>query len=178
MPSSSNMAADEAKHDAVDLEKQPTTDDSTSLWSEVADGEDYYFVYGPALDQVVAGFRQLTGQASLMPEWAFGLWQSRQRYETDQQSLDVVKEYRRRAIPFDNIVQDWQYWPRNSWGSHAFDTNRFPDPVGWLKALHALHTHVMISVWGKFYTGTAISTRCGKPAFSTSPISRRESRTG
>ena len=59
------------------------------------------------------------------------------------------------AIPFDNIVQDWQYWQRNAWGSHAFDTNRFPDPVGWLKALHALHTHVMISVWGKFYTGTA-----------------------
>ncbi len=135
--------------------KTPATDGSTSLWSEVADGEDYYFVYGPALDQVVAGFRQLTGQASLMPEWAFGLWQSRQRYETDQQSLDVVKEYRRRAIPFDNIVQDWQYWQRNAWGSHAFDTNRFPDPVGWLKALHALHTHVMISVWGKFYTGTA-----------------------
>jgi alpha-D-xyloside xylohydrolase len=135
--------------------KTPATDGSTSLWSEVADGEDYYFVYGPALDQVVAGFRQLTGQASLMPEWAFGLWQSRQRYETAQQSLDVVKEYRRRAIPFDNIVQDWQYWQRNAWGSHAFDTNRFPDPVGWLKALHALHTHVMISVWGKFYTGTA-----------------------
>jgi alpha-D-xyloside xylohydrolase len=135
--------------------KTPDPDQNTSLWSEVADGEDYYFVYGPALDQVVAGFRQLTGQASLMPEWAFGLWQSRQRYETAQQSLDVVKEYRRRAIPFDNIVQDWQYWQRNAWGSHAFDTNRFPDPVSWLKALHALHTHVMISVWGKFYTGTA-----------------------
>jgi alpha-D-xyloside xylohydrolase len=135
--------------------KTPDPDQNTSLWSEVADGEDYYFVYGPGLDQVVAGFRQLTGQASLMPEWAFGLWQSRQRYETAQQSLDVVKEYRRRAIPFDNIVQDWQYWQRNAWGSHAFDTNRFPDPVGWLKALHALHTHVMISVWGKFYTGTA-----------------------
>jgi alpha-D-xyloside xylohydrolase len=134
--------------------KTPTTDDSTSLWSEVADGEDYYFVYGPALDQVIAGFRQLTGQASLMPEWAFGLWQSRQRYETDKQSLDVVDEFRRRAIPFDNIVQDWQYWPRNAWGSHQFDPARFPDPDGWLKALHERHAHVMISVWGKFYTGT------------------------
>ena len=62
--------------------KTPTPDGSTSLWSEVGDGEDYYFVYGPALDQVIAGYRQLTGQASMMPEWAFGLWQSRQRYET------------------------------------------------------------------------------------------------
>ena len=145
--------------------KTPDPDQNTSLWSEVADGEDYYFVYGPALDQVVAGFRQLTGQASLMPEWAFGLWQSRQRYETAQQSLDVVKEYRRRAIPFDNIVQDWQYWQRNAWGSHAFDTNRFPDPVGWLKALHALHAHVMISVWGKFYTGTANFNAMQKAGF-------------
>ena len=149
--------------------KTPDPDQNTSLWSEVADGEDYYFVYGPALDQVVAGFRQLTGQASLMPEWAFGLWQSRQRYETDQQSLDVVKEYRRRAIPFDNIVQDWQYWQPNAWGSHAFDTNRFPDPVGWLKALHALHTHVMISVWGKFYTGTANFNAMQKAGFLYQP---------
>jgi alpha-D-xyloside xylohydrolase len=149
--------------------KTPTTDGSTSLWSEVADGEDYYFVYGPALDQVVAGFRQLTGQASLMPEWAFGLWQSRQRYETDQQSLDVVKEYRQRAIPFDNIVQDWQYWQRNAWGSHEFDTNRFFDPVSWLKALHALHAHVMISVWGKFYTGTANFDAMQKAGFLYQP---------
>jgi alpha-D-xyloside xylohydrolase len=149
--------------------KTPDPDQNTSLWSEVADGEDYYFVYGPALDQVVAGFRQLTGQASLMPEWAFGLWQSRQRYETAQQSLDVVKEYRRRAIPFDNIVQDWQYWQRNAWGSHAFDTNRFPDPVGWLKALHALHAHVMISVWGKFYTGTANFDAMQKAGFLYQP---------
>ncbi len=149
--------------------KTPDPDQNTSLWSEVADGEDYYFVYGPALDQVVAGFRQLTGQASLMPEWAFGLWQSRQRYETDQQSLDVVKEYRSRAIPFDNIVQDWQYWPRNAWGSHEFDTNRFPDPVGWLKELHALHTHVMISVWGKFYTGTANFDAMQKAGFLYQP---------
>ncbi len=149
--------------------KTPDPDQNTSLWSEVADGEDYYFVYGPALDQVVAGFRQLTGQASLMPEWAFGLWQSRDRYETDQQSLDVVKEYRRRAIPFDNIVQDWQYWKRNAWGSHEFDANRFPDPVGWLKALHALHAHVMISVWGKFYTGTANFNAMQKAGFLYQP---------
>ena len=149
--------------------KTPDPDRNTSLWSEVADGEDYYFVYGPALDQVVAGFRQLTGQASLMPEWAFGLWQSRQRYETDKQSLDVVNEYRHRAIPFDNIVQDWQYWRRDAWGSHEFDTNRFPDPVGWLKSLHALHTHVMISVWGKFYTGTANFDAMQKAGFLYQP---------
>ncbi|MFZ0826156.1 MAG: TIM-barrel domain-containing protein [Verrucomicrobiia bacterium] len=149
--------------------KTPAADDSTSLWSEVADGEDYYFVYGPALDTVIAGFRQLTGQASMLPEWAFGLWQSRQRYETSTQSLDVVKEFRQRAIPFDNIVQDWQYWRPNAWGSHAFDPSRFPDPDAWIKALHDLHAHVMISVWGKFYTGTTNFDAMNKAGFLYQP---------
>ena len=134
--------------------KTPPPNDDTALWSEVGGGVDYYFVYGPALDDVIAGYRQLTGQASLMPEWAFGLWQSRQRYETSQQSLDVVDEYRRLAIPFDNIVQDWQYWSPDAWGSHQFDPARFPDPAGWIKAIHDQHAHLMISVWGKFYPGT------------------------
>jgi len=135
--------------------KTPNQDRSTSLWSEVGDGTDYYFVYGPKLDDVIAGYRQLTGRATMMPSWAFGLWQSRQRYETAEQSLDVVREYRRRQIPFDNIVQDWQYWPIDAWGSHQFDAARFPDPDGWIKAIHDLHAHLMISVWPKFYPTTA-----------------------
>jgi alpha-D-xyloside xylohydrolase len=149
--------------------KTPPPNDDTALWSEVGDGVDYYFVHGPALDHVIAGFRQLTGQASLMPEWAFGLWQSRQRYETAQESLDVVKEFRQRTIPFDNIVQDWQYWKPDSWGSHQFDPARFPDPDGWLKSLHDLHAHVMISVWGKFYTGTANFDAMQKAGFLYQP---------
>jgi len=125
----------------------------TTLWSEVGDGVDYTFVYGPKLDRVVAGYRQLTGRATLLPRWAFGLWQSRQRYETAQQSLDVVDEFRRRGLPLDNIVQDWLYWPEDAWGSHLFDAKRFPDPDRWIKDLHDRHARVMISVWGKFYSG-------------------------
>ena len=90
----------------------------------------------------------------MMPRWAFGLWQSRQRYETQQQSLDVVDGFRSRRIPFDNIVQDWFYWPENAWGSHRFDPVRFPDPDGWVRAVHERHARLMISVWGKFYPGT------------------------
>ena len=81
------------------LWKTPAKERSTSLWSEVGDGVDYYFVYGPALDRVVAGYRRLTGEAPMMPRWAFGLWQSRQRYETQQQSLDVVDGFRSRRHP-------------------------------------------------------------------------------
>ncbi len=135
--------------------KTPPPDDSTTLWSEVGDGVDYYFIHGPELDKVIAGYRQITGQASMMPEWAFGLWQSRNRYETSQQSLDVVKGYRDRKIPLDNIVQDWMYWKDDAWGSHEFDPARYPDPTAWIKQIHDLHAHVMISVWGKFYPGTS-----------------------
>jgi alpha-D-xyloside xylohydrolase len=127
---------------------------NTSLWSEVGERVDYYFVYGPKLDDVVAGYRDITGPAVMMPQWIFGLWQSRQRYETQQQSLDVVAEFRKRQIPFDNIVQDWQYWKPDAWGSHQFDPTRFPNPVAWIDAIHAQHAHLMISVWGKFYPTT------------------------
>jgi alpha-D-xyloside xylohydrolase len=131
-----------------------TANTDTALWSQVGDGIDYYVVYGPKLDDVIAGYRQLTGAAPMMPNWAFGLWQSRQRYETQAASLDIVKGYRDRHIPFDNIVQDWFYWRENDWGSHLFDPARFPDPDQWVKDIHTLNSHVMISVWGKFYPST------------------------
>jgi len=130
----------------------PTAD--TSLWSQVGDGIDYTFVYGPSPDQVIADYRFLTGKATMLPNWVFGLWQSRQRYETADQLLDVVKQFRDRQIPFDNIVQDWQYWRTDAWGSHQFDPTRFPDPVGWIQSIHDLHSHLMISVWGKFNPNT------------------------
>jgi alpha-D-xyloside xylohydrolase len=134
--------------------KTPAATGDTSLWSQVGEGVDYYFVYGPTPDQVIAGYRFLTGKATMLPQWVFGLWQSRQRYETADQSLDVVKEFRKREIPFDNIVQDWQYWRTDAWGSHEFDAKRFPDPEGWIKAIHDEHAHLMISVWGKFNPNT------------------------
>ncbi len=134
--------------------KPPVDRSATSLWSEVGEGIDYYFVYGPGLDAVVGGYRRLTGPAPLMPRWAFGLWQSRQRYKTAQESLDVVAGFRSRGIPFDTLVQDWMYWTENAWGSHQFDPTRFPDPAGWVRRLHDSHAHVVISVWGKFYPGT------------------------
>ncbi|HXT10796.1 MAG TPA: TIM-barrel domain-containing protein [Candidatus Angelobacter sp.] len=137
------------------LWKTPSHDPNTSLWSEVGEGTDYYFCYGPALDSVIGGYRHLTGEAPLMPIWAYGFWQCRQRYETAQQSLNVLAGYRSRGIPIDNIVQDWFYWKKDAWGSHEFDPARFPDPVGWIRAIHEkYHAHLMISVWPKFYPGT------------------------
>ena len=126
-----------------------------SLYSNVADQIDYYFVYGENLDSVIRGYREITGKAPMMPKWAMGLWQCRERYRTQEELLSVVKEFRKRKIPLDNIVQDWFYWEEDKWGSHEFDSTRFPDPDGMVKELHDdLNAHIMISVWPKFYVGT------------------------
>ena len=151
------------------LWKTPAPDADTLLWSQVADGVDYYFIDGPSIDQVIAGYRLLTGQATMLPNWVFGLWQSRQRYETAEQSLEVVRQFRERKIPFDNIVQDWQYWRPDAWGSHEFDKTRFPDPEGWIKALHAEHAHLMISVWGKFNPNTENAKEMNAKGFLYQP---------
>jgi alpha-D-xyloside xylohydrolase len=136
--------------------KTPPRTPYTSLWSEVGDGIDYYFLYGPDLDEVVAGYREVTGRAPLMPRWALGLWQSRDLYNKAQDSLDALAEFRQRQIPIDVVVQDWQYWAPGQWGSHEFDPARFPDPAAWIKEIHdRYHARLMISVWPKFYTGTA-----------------------
>ena len=96
-----------------------------------------------------------TGRAPLVPRWALGLWQSRERYQTAQESLDALAEFRRRGIPVDVIVQDWQYWRPDEWGSHRFDPDRFPDPAGWIRQIHERwNARLMISVWPKFYPGT------------------------
>ncbi len=126
-----------------------------SFWSEVADQIDYYFISGENMDEVISGYRTVTGKAPVMPEWAMGFWQSRQRYTNQEELLDVAREYRKRNIPFDNIVLDWQYWPADKWGDHQFDVTRFPDPDGMIRTLHDdLNARIMISVWPKYYVGT------------------------
>ncbi len=125
-----------------------------SLYSEAGKQIDYYFIKGETGDDVISGYRELTGKAQIMPKWAMGLWQSRERYRTQEQLVDVIKEYRKRNIPFDNIVLDWQYWPENKWGDHDFDPQFWPDPDKMMKDIHDLNSHIMISVWPKFYKGT------------------------
>jgi alpha-D-xyloside xylohydrolase len=134
--------------------KTPPPGPDTSLWSEVGEAIDYYFVYGPELDRVVAGYRTLTGQASMLPDWAFGFWQSKNKYNTQDEVLKTVAEFRRRQIPLDSIVQDWQYWKPDSWGTHEFEASRYPDPDAMIRGIHDSHARFMISVWGKFYPQT------------------------
>ncbi len=129
--------------------------DDLSIWSEAAQMIDYYVVAGSDGDDVIAGYRQLTGKATLLPKWSYGFWQSRERYKTQGELTGALDEYRRRKLPIDAIVLDWSYWPENAWGSHDFDTKNFPDPDGMVKHVHDQHAQIMISVWPKFYPTTA-----------------------
>lgn len=120
--------------------------------SEVADLIDYYFLYGPELDKVVAGYRDLTGQAPMFGKWAYGFWQCKNRYKTQEEILGVAQKYRDLHIPVDNIVQDWFWWDRK--GEFVFNKN-YPDPTGMVDQLHKLNFHLMISIWPFFEPGSA-----------------------
>lgn len=122
--------------------------------SEAGQQIDYYFIYGNNMDEVIAGYRNLTGKAPIVPKWALGFWQSRERYKTQNEILTTINEFRKRKIPIDNIVLDWSYWREAEWGSQDFDEKRFPAPDSMIDVLHKKYnTQIMISVWPKFYEG-------------------------
>lgn len=125
-----------------------------SFSSEMGDQIDYYFIKGNDLDEVISGYRTVTGKSQIMPKWAMGFWQSRERYKTQDELLGALAEYRKQNIPIDNIVLDWSYWPQNAWGSHDFDKDRFPDAKAMIDSVHAMDGKIMISVWPKFYHTT------------------------
>lgn len=135
----------------------PQTDEEQSrlsIWSEMSPSMDYYFIAGSSMDSIISGYRRLTGRAQVMPKWALGFWQSRERYKTQDEVVSTLAEFRRRRIPIDNIVQDWNYWEDDQWGSHRFDPKRYPAPQQMLDSVHSMHGRFMISVWPKFYCNT------------------------
>lgn len=123
-------------------------------WSEMNKKIDYYFIHGNSMDSIIKGYRTLTGKSQIMPKWAMGYWQSRERYKTQDEILSNLKEFRTRQIPIDNIVLDWNYWEDDAWGSHKFDPKRFPDPKAMTDSIHSMNAKMMISVWPKFYKTT------------------------
>jgi len=127
------------------------TQNMLSFWSEMSKQLDYYFISGDNIDGVISGYRTLTGKSPIMPEWLLGYWQSRERYKTQKEILDALDGFRKRKIPIDNIVMDWNYWVLDSWGSYEFDPERFPDPKGMIDKIHDQNAKIMISCWPKLY---------------------------
>jgi alpha-D-xyloside xylohydrolase len=109
---------------------------------------DYYFIYGPEFDQIIHQYRDMTGHAPLYGEWAYGFWQSKDRYKSDAELLKIAVEYRDAHVPLDNIVQDWFWWVHQ--GDPVYTPQDYPDVPGTLKKLHDEHVHAMISAWATF----------------------------
>ena len=122
------------------------------LSAEVADRIDYYFIYGPDPDQIIARYRELTGEVPMFGRWAYGFWQCKNKYESQKEIEMVAARYRAEHIPVDNIVQDWFWWI--TMGEMTWNKN-YPDPQGLIDTLHKENFHLMVSIWPYFRPGSA-----------------------
>ena len=131
-------------------------DNLTTFRSPVAKALDYVVFYGPSADNVIASYRNLSGNAPMFPKWAYGFWQCRERYTSGTHLVETIKEFRKRNLPVDVIVQDWQYWGNRGWGVPQFDEKNYPNPAGFIKELHDLNAHFNISIWSNPDKNSAI----------------------
>jgi alpha-D-xyloside xylohydrolase len=149
--------------------------DTMTFRSEASQAVDYYFIYGPEPVKVIAEYREFTGAAPLLPRWAYGFWQCRERYSSQQQILDTAAEYRNRKIPVDVFVQDWQFWGKYGWNAMRFDETAYPNPAEMMSALHKQDLHLVISVWAKFGAETEVDRQMvASHLVLTSAVSTRE----
>ena len=137
----------------------------TSLWSDVADVIDYYFIGGNNFDKIISGYRFLTGKVPMFGKWVYGYWQSKERYHTQDEIVGTVKEYRKRKLPLDLIIQDWMYWGDLGWSALDFDRKKFPEPAKMMDDIHKMNTHIMISIWPNFSTKSEVYTEMKEKGF-------------
>lgn len=132
-----------------------TPADGLTLASDVGDGIDYYFMYGGTADGNIALIRELSGDVPMLPIWSYGFWQSRERYKSRAQLLEVLNRYRQLGVPFDGIILDWQYWDSNYlWNAMEFLNPEFPDAKGMIDYVHKQNAHFAISIWQSFGPAT------------------------
>jgi alpha-D-xyloside xylohydrolase len=144
---------------------------STSLWSDVADNIDYYFISGSSPDKVIAGYRELTGAAPMYGKYAYGYWQSKEHYQDRAELLGVVNQFRQRRIPIDNIIQDWDYWDNaQNWGQLFFSPTKYPNPKEMIDIIHKLNFHIMISIWPGLGPATDVYKDMAKKGYLFKPV--------
>ena len=128
----------------------------TFISSELGDALNYYFFYGPKMDDVIAGYREVTGAAPMFPKWAFGYVQSRENYFAEKDLMSAALEFRKREIPLDVIIKDWNYWEKGQWGQKTIRKDLFPDPKAMVDKLHdEMNIHTLISIWPNLEKGSA-----------------------
>ncbi len=117
---------------------------------------DFFVLWGPDFDAIHSGYQQLTGHAPLFGRWAYGYWQSRERYIDAAEIVAVARKYRELNIPIDNLVQDWKYWGELGWSAMQFDVAQFGDGQAMIDTLHELNYKLMISIWPVVGEGSAV----------------------
>lgn len=122
--------------------------DETVLRSPVAHAVDYTVFVGTP-DEIIATYRDLTGQAPLMPSWALGYIHCRERFHSQEEILKTAHRFRQEQLPVSVLVQDWQYWGKYGWNSMRFDEDFYPDPKALTDSLHQMDIRLMLSVWSK-----------------------------
>lgn len=132
--------------------------EETVFDSDLGTCSDYYFMYGKNTDGVVKAMRQLTGKVPMLPESGFGFWQSRERYVSQKQIVEILKKYRDLQVPIDGIIQDWRYWSNDNkhWNAVAFDNPEFSNPQKMISQIHNMNARLIISIWPSFGPTTDI----------------------
>lgn len=128
------------------------TGETTRLYLDTVNEIDFYLMTG-TLDEIVSAIRYLTGPVVLLPKWAFGYIQSRERYKTQFEMLNTARRYREAGVPLDCVVQDWKTWPGDLWGQKTVDRERYPDLSEMNRQLHELNVHSMVSIWPNMARG-------------------------
>ncbi len=147
------------------------TADGASFWSDIGNNIDYYFVYGKEMDEVISGYRSLTGKAPMYGKWAYGYWQSKEHYHTQDELMSVARKYRDLKMPIDNIIQDWDYWNgAQNWSGMFFDKTLFPRPKQMCDELHKMNFHIIISIWPALGPATEIYSDFLKRGFLYKPV--------
>ena len=133
--------------------------DTFSLASRHSNFIDYYVSWSGQesilrpLDAAVRGYRSITGDVPPYALWAYGFWQCKEHYATQEELLNASATFRSLGIAVDNIVQDWRYWGDLGWGPQ-WDKSLYPDPAGMIAQLHERNFHFMVSVWSRFDNST------------------------
>ena len=128
----------------------------TTLRSANAKYLDFVVFAGPKSDDVIRRYRDLTGAAPMMPDWAYGYIHCRERFHSQDELLSTLKEFREKQLPLDVIVQDWQYWGRYGWNAMQFDEKDYPDARVMIDSIHDMHARLMVSVWSRIDPTSAI----------------------
>jgi alpha-D-xyloside xylohydrolase len=145
--------------------------DGAYFWSDIGNNIDYYFVHGKNMDEIISGYRELTGKAPMYGKYAFGYWQSKEHYDTQAELMSVAKKYRELKIPIDNMIQDWDYWNgAANWSGMFFDKTLFPHPKEMCDSLHQMNFHIIISIWPALGPNTEIYSDMLKNNFLYKPV--------